>query len=87
MSKSRRKTLSHTEIENFLFDLTTQPAPPSAIEESNLTKTTTTNHDPPKTSDLKESIRAIYQVSFYPPHTLLSHPLQATLHSQIWFLI
>jgi hypothetical protein len=27
MSRSRRKTLSHTEIENFLFDITPQPQP------------------------------------------------------------
>jgi hypothetical protein len=68
MSRSRRKTLSHTEIENFLFDLTTPPVQQSVvpvIEQGNLTKADPEIAVPmTKTNDLKESIRFIYQVIF-----------------------
>lgn len=62
MSKSRRKTLSHLEIENFLFDLNDNN---KIQKENNLNNNLNEiNKENKEKFNLKEKIRMIYKVNY-----------------------
>lgn len=60
--KSRRKTLSHAEIENFLFDLQEEPDLKSTVVADFESEETSEELPLDDVTELKSIIRAIYKV-------------------------